>query len=111
MTGGKVVVLGDPGPWLCAGMTGGVIYQCLYPEFGFDRDAVRRRLASSARVRIRKVSGRGLADISRLLEHYIAQLEDSQQGDEAEAVAVLLLEADRRFVTLTPEPVRPVSAE
>jgi glutamate synthase (NADPH/NADH) large chain len=111
MTGGKAVVLGDPGPWLCAGMTGGVIYQCLYPEFGFDRDAVRRRLASSARVRIRKVSKKGLADISRLLEHYIAQLDDSQQGDEAEAVAVLLLEADRRFVTLTPEPVRPVSAE
>jgi glutamate synthase (NADPH/NADH) large chain len=111
MTGGKVVVLGDPGPWLCAGMTGGVIYQCLYPEFGFDRDAVRRRLASSAKVRIRKVSGKGLADISRLLEHYIARLDESQQGDEAEAVAVLLREADRRFVMLTPEPLRPVSAE
>ncbi|MHB8809167.1 MAG: glutamate synthase-related protein [Desulfobulbaceae bacterium] len=111
MTGGKAVVLGDPGPWLCAGMTGGVIYQCLYPEFGFDRDALRRRLAASARVRIRKVSKKGLADISRLLELYIAQLDNSQQGDEAEAVAVLLLEADRRFVMLTPEPVRPVSAE
>jgi glutamate synthase (NADPH/NADH) large chain len=111
MTGGKAVVLGDPGPWLCAGMTGGVIYQCLYPEFGFDRDAVRRRLAVSARMRIRKVSKKGLTDISRLLELYITQLDNSLQSDEAEAVAVLLLEADRRFVMLTPEPVRPVSAE
>jgi glutamate synthase (NADPH/NADH) large chain len=32
MTGGRVVVLGDPGPWICAGMTGGRIYQCLYPD-------------------------------------------------------------------------------
>ena len=111
MTGGKAVVLGDPGPWLCAGMTGGVIYQCLYPEFGFDRDAVRRRLASSAGMRIGKVSKKGLTDISRLLELYIARLDESQQSDEAEAVAVLLLEADRRFVMLTPKPVRPVSAE
>jgi glutamate synthase (NADPH/NADH) large chain len=111
MTGGKAIVLGDPGPWLCAGMTGGVIYQCLYPEFGFDRDAVRRRLAGSARVRIRSVSKKGLADISRLLERYIAELENSQQAEEAAAVAALLLEADRRFVMLTPEPVRPVSAE
>jgi glutamate synthase (NADPH/NADH) large chain len=111
MTGGKAVVLGDPGPWLCAGMTGGVIYQCLYPEFGFDRAAVRRRLAESARVRIRSLSKRGMADISRLLAQYIAELDNSQQGDEAHAVAALLLEADRRFVMLTPEPVRPVSAE
>ena len=26
MTAGRVIVLGDPGPWICAGMTGGVLY-------------------------------------------------------------------------------------
>ncbi|WP_298431959.1 glutamate synthase-related protein, partial [Geobacter sp.] len=26
MTAGRVVVLGDPGPWICSGMTGGVVY-------------------------------------------------------------------------------------
>lgn len=36
MTGGRAVVLGDPGPWMCAGMTGGVIYQCLYPEWNSE---------------------------------------------------------------------------
>jgi len=41
MTGGRVVVLGDPGPWICAGMTGGVIYQCLYPELNFKRKSER----------------------------------------------------------------------
>ena len=25
MTSGKIVVLGDPGPWMCSGMTGGTI--------------------------------------------------------------------------------------
>jgi glutamate synthase (NADPH/NADH) large chain len=111
MTGGTVVVLGDPGPWICAGMTGGVIYQCLYPEFGFDRDAIKRRLAESARMRIRKISKKGLADIHRLLGNYILQLEGSLQRDEAVAVTNLLREADKRFVMLTAESLRPVSAE
>ena len=26
MTNGRALVLGDPGPWICAGMTGGVVY-------------------------------------------------------------------------------------
>lgn len=111
MTGGTVVVLGDPGPWICAGMTGGVIYQCLYPEFGFDREAIKRRLAESARMRIRNVSKKGLADINRLLGSYILQLEGSLQNEEAESVRDLLREADKRFVMLTAAPVRPVSAE
>src|SRR5699024_4029249 len=25
MTGGRALVLGDPGPWLCSGMTGGLL--------------------------------------------------------------------------------------
>ena len=50
MTGGRVVVLGDPGPWLCSGMTGGVVYVRQNPEWGLDEAAVRRRLSKAAKV-------------------------------------------------------------
>lgn len=102
MTDGKAVVLGDPGPWICAGMTGGVIYQCLYPEFGFDRNALKRRLSQSSLVRIRKLSGKGLDDIKRLLGFYSIQLENSLQNKEAEAVKHLLQDAQKRFVMIMP---------
>ena len=52
MTAGRVVVLGDPGPWICCGMTGGVVYIRLRPELGFDQTAIERRLAKGANVKI-----------------------------------------------------------
>jgi glutamate synthase (NADPH) large chain len=111
MTGGLAVVLGDPGPWICAGMTDGVIYQCLYPEYNFDRQAIKRRLARGADVKIRAVSKKGLEDIRRLLERYIVELENSFQNEEAQAVWTLLQEARQRFVMIIPTPKRPPSAE
>ena len=47
MTAGRVLVLGDPGPWICAGMTGGSLYLRLQPEKNFDREAIRRRVAAA----------------------------------------------------------------
>lgn len=111
MTGGRVVVLGDPGPWICAGMTGGIIYQCLYPEFGFDRKALTRRLAQAAHVSLRKVSRQGLDDIREMLGRYIYELESNFQISEAAAVEELLAGAESRFVMIIPKPMRPVSAE
>ena len=55
MTAGRAVVLGDPGPWMCAGMTGGVVYQRLQPDKGMDLAALRRRIARGARVQIGKL--------------------------------------------------------
>ena len=46
MTSGRVLVLGDPGPWICAGMTGGIIYQRIQPEMNLTVDAIRRRIAA-----------------------------------------------------------------
>ncbi len=111
MTGGRAVVLGDPGPWICAGMTGGIIYQCLYPEFGFDRQALRRRLARGANVTIERVDDAGLADIAELLGRYTAILRENFQETEAEAVDRLLAEAADRFVMIVPKALRPSSAE
>jgi glutamate synthase (NADPH/NADH) large chain len=111
MTGGRAVVLGDPGPWICAGMTGGVIYQCLYPEFDFDKKAVERRLARGANISLKEIDGEGLIDIQRLLDRYIEELENNLQHDEAAIVKSLLQEAVNRFIMLVPKPMRPPSAE
>ena len=50
MTNGRGLVLGDPGPWICAGMTGGVIYVRHQPEVGLTKDAIQRRIAKGAKV-------------------------------------------------------------
>ncbi len=106
MTGGRAVVLGDPGPWLCAGMTGGVVYQCLYPEFGFNRASLKRRLARGADVSIHSIDEAGLRDVTELLEQYIQRLNMSLQTDEAQAVRQLLNEAEKRFVMILPNSVK-----
>ena len=110
MTGGRAVVLGDPGPWICAGMTGGVIYQCLYPEFNFTKESIERRLARGANVSIKKLSKEGLEDLKELLDIYIRELRNNFQEDEAKEVEALLGEANKRFVMIVPKPVRPPSA-
>ena len=107
MTGGRAVVLGDPGPWICAGMTGGVVYQCLWPEFGFDRDAVRRRLARYAEVDLRGLDARGLVDVEELLGLYARHLRMSFQAEEASVVESLLAEARQRFIMLKPRALPP----
>ncbi|MBI4791621.1 MAG: glutamate synthase, partial [Deltaproteobacteria bacterium] len=109
MTG--AVVLGDPGPWICAGMTGGVIYQCLYPEYGFVRESLARRLSRSAGVTISHVNKAGIDDLHELLGRYIVELEKTFQLEEARAVSGILREAADRFLMIRPRALRPVSAE
>ncbi|HID98272.1 MAG TPA: glutamate synthase [Thermodesulfobacteriaceae bacterium] len=110
MTGGRAVVLGDPGPWMCAGMTGGVIFQCLYPEFGFDRNAVRRRLSVGANVSIKAIDDTGVKEVERLLGFYVQELRNSFQAEEADAVSEITAHAKERFVMIVPRPMRPSSA-
>jgi glutamate synthase (NADPH) large chain len=102
MTGGRAIVLGDPGPWICSGMTGGVIYQCLYPEFDFTPESIERRLATGADVTIRQINERGLEDIRELLSGYISELRATFQESEALEVEALLGEAKKRFVMILP---------
>ena len=70
MTGGRVVVLGDPGPWLCSGMTGGVVYVRQNPDWNLDESAVRRRLSKAAKVSIQPVEESDAATIQELLGAY-----------------------------------------
>jgi len=110
MTGGRAVVLGDPGPWMCAGMTGGVVYQCLYPEHGFTREALGRRLARGASVEILPVHEKGLSDLGELLGAYMEALGECGQANEAAEVERLLSDAGKRFVMIEPRALRTSSA-
>jgi glutamate synthase (NADPH/NADH) large chain len=111
MTGGRVVVLGDPGPWICSGMTGGIVYQCLYPEFGFTKDSITRRLATGADVVLKNMDTEGMDGLKKLLSSYIWELNNSWQAEEAEAVGKLLADADKRFVMIVPRPKSPPRPE
>lgn len=102
MTGGRAVVLGDPGPWICAGMTGGVIYQCLYPEWGFGQENIRHRFARGAHVAIRAVEFEDVLGIRALLADYTQALRQSFQNEEADQVQILAGEAEKRFVKIVP---------
>lgn len=102
MTAGRVVVLGDPGPWICAGMTGGVIYVKLTPEKGFDEMALRRRIAKSAKVSIQPVNDNDVRNIRELLSAYADELERSGQWQDAHRVRDLMDDIDRWFVKIVP---------
>ncbi len=102
MTGGRVVCLGDPGPWICSGMTGGVVYQCLYPEFGFTEESIRRRLARGSQVLLETMDEADVASTSELLARYCRHLRESFQDDEAAAVAHLAQDAATRFIKIVP---------
>ncbi len=102
MTGGRAVVMGDPGPWLCSGMTGGVIYQRLVPEFGLDLDAIKRRIAKGANVQLLPLDTLGRSDLIELLQHYIHELLKSNQKEAANRVAILLENSEDHFIRILP---------
>ena len=104
MTNGRAVVLGDPGPWICAGMTGGSVYLMPQPEFGFDRDAIRRRIAKGAKVVLASLQPADTEAVGRLLGEYENELRRSGQSEEAEWVrGIRTSDLAKRFVRIVPE--------
>src|SRR6185437_3186184 len=83
MTNGRGLVLGDPGPWICAGMTGGAIYIRHQPEIGLTKDAIKRRIAKGAKVFVSDLHDKGKKDVSELLSKYIELLVSDGQVSEA----------------------------
>ena len=79
MTSGRAVVLGDIGPWACAGMTGGRVYVRLN-AFGIDREAIERRLGEGAKVELKDLDAEGLLDIDDLLGHYAERAARDRPG-------------------------------
>jgi len=102
MTSGRVLVLGDPGPWMCAGMTGGVLYLRLMPHLNFDRAAIQRRLAKGAKVVTQEVGDTDLNNLRELLTTYADELKLSHQIEEAEKALNLLMDWKNTFVRVVP---------
>jgi glutamate synthase (NADPH) large chain len=104
MTSGRVLIMGDPGPYAFSGMTGGVVYQKLTPEFGFDERALASRIALGAQVEIRGLETGDVPAIQELLSHYINALEQTYQYENAEQIRALVTESTllRYFVKVAP---------
>jgi glutamate synthase (NADPH/NADH) large chain len=103
MTAGRAVVLGDPGPWFCAGQTGGRVYLRVEEEWGLTRAALEARRAKGARIELRDLDERGEADVRELLGWYADELRATGQEDEAARVVALAAEAPGHFVMSVPE--------
>lgn len=97
MTGGRGVVLGDPGRWICSGMSGGVVFVRHDPARGFDDAALKDRLAKGAKVVVREPSPDDERSLRELLEGYAVSLERGGQVDEGIRVRGLLADARAAF--------------
>ncbi|MEK5109498.1 glutamate synthase-related protein [Cytobacillus sp. FSL K6-0129] len=102
MTNGRGIVLGDPGPWICAGMTGGVVYLRHQPEMGLTKAAIERRIAKGAKVNVTELDQNGLDDVKELLEKYINLLMDQNQEEEAIGLKALLSDLSSHFLQVVP---------
>ncbi len=98
------MVIGDPGPWLCSGMTGGVVYLKLDEVMGLDEAALKRRLAKGAEVEIVTVEGsEDEKNLREMLSKYISLLDAHEQKEEADAIRRLLYDWQTAFVKAVPK--------
>jgi glutamate synthase (NADPH/NADH) large chain len=95
------VVLGDLGPWACAGMTGGRVY-VRQNAFGIDREAIERRLGEGAKVELKDLDSEGLIDVDDLLSGYAGELRATGQDGEAERMETLVADATSNFLMVVP---------
>jgi glutamate synthase (NADPH) large chain len=103
MTAGRAVVLGDPGPWLCAGQTGGRVYLRVNDEWNLDREALERRKGKGAAVSFEDLDAEGVLDVQELLGHYCDELRATGQDEEADRIAAIAAEPATHFVMSVPE--------
>jgi glutamate synthase (NADPH/NADH) large chain len=105
MTSGRAVVLGDIGPWACAGMTGGRVY-VRQNAFGLDREAIQRRLGEGAIVELEELDAEGMLDVQDLLGHYAEELRVTGQDTEAARMLGLAAAAQETFLMVVPHKVQ-----
>jgi glutamate synthase (NADPH/NADH) large chain len=103
MTSGRAVVLGDIGPWACAGQTGGRVYMRVNEEWNLDREALERRMGKGAKVALRELDAQGIADVQELLGHYAQELERSEQLEEAHRIRAIAAQPTVHFLMSEPE--------
>ena len=103
MTDGRAVVLGDPGPWFCAGQTGGRVYLRVNDEWGLDREALERRRGKGAKVALEALDAQGMLDVEELLGWYADELRATGQDGEAHRIGALAGDAAGHFLMVVPE--------
>ena len=102
MTGGRAVVLGDPGRWICSGMSGGVVYLRHDPMRGLDERGLRDRLAKGAKVTMRVPGAEDVGLLGELLGAYANALQDSGQDEASREVVRLIDDATECFRVVRP---------
>ncbi|HEV7563979.1 MAG TPA: glutamate synthase-related protein, partial [Solirubrobacterales bacterium] len=105
MTSGRAIVLGDIGPWACAGMTGGRVY-VRHNAFDIDRDAIQRRLGEGAKVELKDLDAEGLLDIDDLLNAYADELRATGQSEEVVRILNMAADATSNFLMVIPQKVQ-----
>jgi glutamate synthase (NADPH/NADH) large chain len=103
MTAGRAVVLGDPGPWFCAGQTGGRVYLRVNEAWGLTREALQRRRGKGAKVALEDLDPEGVLDVQELLGHYAEELRETGQPDEALRIADLAADPEQHFIMSVPQ--------
>ncbi|MED1565711.1 glutamate synthase-related protein [Bacillus paramycoides] len=103
MTNGRALVLGDPGPWICAGMTGGVVYLRHEPNLGLTELALKRRIAKGANVTLQPISKNGVQNVNQLLLDYIRVLNEHEQYEEVALLTPLLDDIQLHFYEIIPK--------
>ncbi|KAA3647718.1 MAG: glutamate synthase [Chloroflexi bacterium] len=106
MTAGRILVLGDPGPWICAGMTGGILYLRLQPDMNFDHEAIRRRIAKGANVTVKPTDTSDEANLTYLINSYARELDSTHQRAEAISIRSLLENWQEDFVKIQPDNIQ-----
>jgi glutamate synthase (NADPH/NADH) large chain len=103
MTGGRAVVLGDPGRWICSGMSGGVVFLRHDPERGLDERGLRDRFAKGAKVNLRPPStDEDLVALRDMVGSYATLLHESGQVETAAATRSLLDDPAAHFRVVRP---------
>ncbi|WP_102028925.1 glutamate synthase-related protein [Salirhabdus sp. Marseille-P4669] len=106
MTNGRGLVLGDPGPWACAGMTGGVVYLRHQPEMGLTKEVLEQRMAKGAKVKLDSLSEQGIKDVKEMLSTYIEVVQETGQYEEVAALKALLANPKDHFIQVVPEKIQ-----
>lgn len=106
MTSGRAVVMGDLGPWACAGMTGGRVYARISEELGLSQELIESRLGEGAKVHVTGLDAEGVLDVEDLLGHYCEELKATDQDEEAKRIGDLSSDAQANFVMIVPERVQ-----
>lgn len=103
MTRGRGLVMGDPGPWLASGMTGGTVYLRVAPELGLTPEFLSSRLARSAKVRLATLEPDDVAAVRQLLEVVAESYRASGQKERIGVIEQCMGDPATHFIKLVPQ--------